>query len=201
LKAIAYRQLGWLYYYSENLSKLNKYEQEKHLSLCSPLNAELALKSLNSSSTPPLINRQTLQLTLEYLTKSAQLDPNQNLTWYYLGRAFACKGDSREAFIAYKNSVSTPEATGHTWCSIGVLYHQQHQFMDALQAFVCAIQLEHRHYAAWLNLGILYEQDNQFEEALKCYKLAVKSKLIDKTKRIKLSHQNVDKKENGFVEL
>ena len=33
--------------------------------------------------------------------------------------------------------------------------------MDALQAYVCAIQLDPTHVAAWTDLGILYEACNQ----------------------------------------
>ena len=130
------------------------------------------------------VNPKSLQISIDYLSKSAQLDPSQNLTWYYLGRALACKGNSREAFISYKNSVNNPEASSDTWCSIGVLYHQQKQCMDALQAFICAIQLNHKHFSAWLNLGVLYEQDNQLDEALKCYKTAMRLRIKKKSNMI-----------------
>lgn len=33
--------------------------------------------------------------------------------------------------------------------------------MDALQAYVCAIQLDPTHVAAWTDLGILYEACEQ----------------------------------------
>ena len=36
---------------------------------------------------------------------------------------------------------------------IGVLYQQQAQPMDALQAYICAVQLDKNHSAAWTNLG------------------------------------------------
>lgn len=42
-----------------------------------------------------------------------------------------------------------------------VLYQQQNQPMDALQAYVCAIQLDPTHVAAWTDLGILYEACEQ----------------------------------------
>ena len=45
------------------------------------------------------------------------------------------------------------------FCS--VLYQQQNQPMDALQAYVCAIQLDPTHVAAWTDLGILYEACEQ----------------------------------------
>ena len=34
-----------------------------------------------------------------------------------------------------------------------VLYQQQHQPMDALQAYICAVQIDSQHSAAWTNLG------------------------------------------------
>lgn len=35
-----------------------------------------------------------------------------------------------------------------------VLYQQQNQPMDALQAYICAVQLDKSHSAAWTNLGM-----------------------------------------------
>ena len=48
--------------------------------------------------------------------------------------------------------------------------------MDALQAFVCAIQIDNKHATAWMDLGILYETSGQAQDALFCYKNAVKDK-------------------------
>lgn len=41
--------------------------------------------------------------------------------------------------------------------------------MDALQAYICAVQLDKSHSAAWTNLGILYESVSQPKDALACY--------------------------------
>lgn len=41
--------------------------------------------------------------------------------------------------------------------------------MDALQAYICAVQLDKSHSAAWTNLGTLYESVNQPKDALVCY--------------------------------
>ncbi len=56
-----------------------------------------------------------------------------------------------------------------------VLYQQQNQPMDALQAYICAVQLEKSHTAAWTDLGILYESCNQPKDALTCYRNAAKT--------------------------
>lgn len=68
-----------------------------------------------------------------------------------------------------RNSVEKSEGNADTWCSIGVLYQQQNQPMDALQAYICAVQLDKSHSAAWTNLGILYESVSQPKDALACY--------------------------------
>lgn len=57
------------------------------------------------------------------------------------------------------------------YCSI--LYQQQSQPMDALQAYICAVQLDKQHTAAWTNLGLLYEANSQPKDALHCYQNAV----------------------------
>ena len=57
-----------------------------------------------------------------------------------------------------------------------VLYQHQSQIMDALQAFVCAIQIDNKHAVAWMDLGILYETSGQAQDALFCYKKAILDK-------------------------
>lgn len=46
--------------------------------------------------------------------------------------------------------------------------------MDALQAYICAVQLDKTHRAAWTNLGILYESCSQPRDAYACYLNATK---------------------------
>lgn len=71
-----------------------------------------------------------------------------------------------------------------------VLYQQQNQPMDALQAYICAVQLDHSHAAAWMDLGTLYESCGQPHDAIKCYVNATRSKACLNTaaltQRIKL---------------
>lgn len=62
-----------------------------------------------------------------------------------------------------------------------MLYQQQNQPMDALQAYICAVQLDHGHAAAWMDLGTLYESCNQPQDAIKCYLNATRSKNCSNT--------------------
>ena len=202
IRALAHRQLGWLYFCSEQLvvssTPTNKFVP--------PIQSEQQQQASTVAADP-----QSLQRAIDHLIKSAQLDTSSQLTWYYLGRVFSCMGEvaRREAFLAYKNSIgssveparlmissttttnttSTDSSSSSasssmtemdacdTWCSIGTLYAQQRQHMDALLAFVCAIQLDRRQHVAWHNLAALYEWHQQFAEALTCYKYALKFRL------------------------
>lgn len=61
-----------------------------------------------------------------------------------------------------------------------VLYQQQNQPMDALQAYICAVQLDKTHQAAWTNLGTLYESCSQPRDALACYLNATKYSCVSR---------------------
>ncbi|XP_011700295.1 PREDICTED: histone demethylase UTY-like isoform X3 [Wasmannia auropunctata] len=160
LKADIYRQLGWMY----------------HVVECTVLSINRAQKQA---------------IAIHCLQKSIEAEPKSGQSLYLLGRCLAASGKVHDAFIAYRNiiqnteeifqsnrkrlniivrnSVEKSEGNADTWCSIGVLYQQQNQPMDALQAYICAVQLDKSHSAAWTNLGILYESVSQPKDALACY--------------------------------
>ncbi|KAL5004976.1 hypothetical protein ScPMuIL_018432, partial [Solemya velum] len=77
-------------------------------------------------------------LAIHYLQKAVDSDQTNGQTWYLLGRCFSSIGKVHDAFVSYRNSIDKSEANADTWCSIGVLYQQQSQPMDGLQAYICA---------------------------------------------------------------
>uniref|UniRef100_A0AC35TK80 JmjC domain-containing protein n=1 Tax=Rhabditophanes sp. KR3021 TaxID=114890 RepID=A0AC35TK80_9BILA len=108
------------------------------------------------------------------LSKSLELDPTCGKTAYYIGRCHSEGGDrAHAAFTNYRRSFDKTETEADTWSSIGLLYQQQNQPLDAIQAFVSSIYLDPDHSAAWINLGHLYETYFGFHDALDCYKKAV----------------------------
>ena len=91
-----------------------------------------------------------IPIAIQHLQKSIEADAKSGQSLYLLGRCYASIGKVHEAFIAYRNSVDKSESNNaDTWCSIGVLYQQQNQPMDALQAYICAVQLDKDHAEAW----------------------------------------------------
>uniref|UniRef100_A0A8C5BY03 [histone H3]-trimethyl-L-lysine(27) demethylase n=1 Tax=Gadus morhua TaxID=8049 RepID=A0A8C5BY03_GADMO len=95
------------------------------------------------------------------------------------------------AIQCLQKSLEADPNSGQSWYFLGrVLYQQQNQPMDALQAYICAVQLDHSHAAAWMDLGTLYESCGQSHDAIKCYINATRSKACLNTaaltQRIKL---------------
>ncbi|XP_053493588.1 lysine (K)-specific demethylase 6A, like isoform X2 [Ictalurus furcatus] len=81
------------------------------------------------------------------------------------------------AIQCLQKSLEADPNSGQSWYFLGrVLYQQQNQPMDALQAYICAVQLDHSHAAAWMDLGTLYESCYQPQDAIKCYINATRSK-------------------------
>ncbi|KAK6112128.1 JmjC domain hydroxylase family protein [Brugia pahangi] len=123
---------------------------------------------------PPIQRPQKIFEAENYLIQSKDLEPTCGKTYYYLGRCYGELQDrAHDAFVYYRHSIDKSEADADTWCSIGVLYQQQSQPMDALQAFICAVQSDRDHSTAWTDLGRLYEVNCQFSDALHCFKKAL----------------------------
>lgn len=40
---------------------------------------------------------------------------------------------AQDAFVSYRSSIDSDESDANVWCSIGILYQQQNQPLDALQ--------------------------------------------------------------------
>ena len=164
LKAEIHRQLGWTYYNAEMLGD----KQTRYFIVFGPLSTVKLDKTNNNNNA-----FYRIQAAIEHLQKSIEIEPKSGHSLYLLGRCFAAIGKVHDAFIAYRNSDDKSESNADTWCSIGVLYQQQNQHMDALQAYIYAVQLEKYHLAAWTNLGLLYESFSQLHDALSCYINAV----------------------------
>lgn len=124
----------------------------------------------------PAIHRQIrgqCRYLVLYWVRVTLLEPCQYITrltkyMYFLGVSNKLPSVNTCCF----NNQTHPLFTAH----LRVLYQQQNQPMDALQAYICAVQLDHSHAAAWMDLGTLYESCNQPHDAIKCYINATRSK-------------------------
>lgn len=58
------------------------------------------------------------------------------------------------------------------WCSLGVLFYQLNQYLDALDAYSRAINLNPNICEVWYNVGTLYDTCNQTNDARDAYQKA-----------------------------
>lgn len=79
--------------------------------------------------------------------------------------------------------------------------------MDALQAYICSVQLDKNHSSSWANLGILYENVSQPQDALKCYLNAVRvrgslsSSLSERIKFLQSQLANAPPSQSAYVHI
>uniref|UniRef100_A0A8C8ECG0 [histone H3]-trimethyl-L-lysine(27) demethylase n=1 Tax=Otus sunia TaxID=257818 RepID=A0A8C8ECG0_9STRI len=123
-------------------------------------------------------------LQIENLPAQVKATVLQQLGWmHHTVDQLGDKATKESYAIQYlQKSLEADPNSGQSWYFLGsVLYQQQNQPMDALQAYICAVQLDHGHAAAWMDLGTLYESCNQPQDAIKCYLNATRSKNCNNT--------------------
>uniref|UniRef100_A0A8B9Q9A2 [histone H3]-trimethyl-L-lysine(27) demethylase n=1 Tax=Apteryx owenii TaxID=8824 RepID=A0A8B9Q9A2_APTOW len=123
-------------------------------------------------------------LQIENLPAQVKATVLQQLGWMHHTVDQLGDKTTKESYaIQYlQKSLEADPNSGQSWYFLGsVLYQQQNQPMDALQAYICAVQLDHGHAAAWMDLGTLYESCNQPQDAIKCYLNATRSKNCSNT--------------------
>ncbi|XP_035873127.1 lysine-specific demethylase 6A-like isoform X4 [Phyllostomus discolor] len=123
-------------------------------------------------------------LQTENLPAQVKATVLQQLGWMHHNVDLLGDKATKESYaIQYlQKSLEADPNSGLSWYFLGsVLYQQQNQPMDALQAYICAVQLDHGHAAAWMDLGTLYESCNQPQDAIKCYLNATRGKNCSNT--------------------
>ncbi|CBN79199.1 conserved unknown protein [Ectocarpus siliculosus] len=94
---------------------------------------------------------------IEYLKRASEIDPQEGLGWYLLGRCYMAAHKHELAYAAYEQAVNCDPNNPNVWCSLGVLYYQLHQNRDALDAYTRAIKLDPHLCEVWYNVGTLYD--------------------------------------------
>ena len=129
------------------------------------------LQQLGALYMQPDSGFQNEEKALELLHLSLDSDPNDQQTWYLVGRSYMNTQEYNKAYDAYQQAVYRDGKNPALWCSIGILYFQISQFHDALGAFSRSIRLNPYIPEIWLNLGILYETcNNQTSDAIDAYR-------------------------------
>lgn len=119
-------------------------------------------------------NSGNLETATNRISACVEIDNNDPISWYILGRCHVAQRNFEKAREAYQQAILKNSKSPIFWCSIGLFYFQIQQYKSALEAFGNAVHLNSNLWEIWWNLGILYETcNNQLNDAIDSYKRAL----------------------------
>lgn len=159
------QQLGWLHFqqYMKGLPP-------------SPQQPPAATATTNSNpDSPQAASEQTLNLAINRLNASLDIEPNDPYTWYLLGRVYVQAGRHDQAFRAYERAIALDPSNARFLCSIGIFYYRTGSFHDALRWYTKSITADPDTLSeAWYNAAILYQISNQLNDAINAMENAIR---------------------------
>ncbi len=67
----------------------------------------------------------------------------------------------------------TADMSSYDWNNLGTTYYNQGNYVNAIQAFLNALQIDPCLVIAWNNLGIAYQANNQYSQAQDAFRHAI----------------------------
>lgn len=125
------------------------------------------------------------------LQRASQIEPNNALSHYLIGRMSMSASDYRVAYDSYQQAVFRDGSNADFWCAIGVLYFHMRQHRDAMDAYTCAIRINADLPEVWYDMGTLYEIYNQYNDAVDAYGrvLQIRPDDVTTTRRLQIVQQ------------
>lgn len=120
------------------------------------------------------------------LLRAVDINQDDALSWYLLGRSWMAQAKYRKAYDAYRQAVYRDSGNAAYWCSVGILYYLIGQYRDALDAYSRAVKLDRNMCEVWYNLGTLYETCSQTADSLDAFKKAEELNPTDRNIRLRL---------------
>ncbi len=94
----------------------------------------------------------------EAAREAIRCDPDNPMFVEALANAFEAAGDTENAIVGYRETVSKDltQVTAHN--NLGVLLARQGEFVEATAEFVAAVQEQPEYAPGWFNLGVAYSE-------------------------------------------
>jgi tetratricopeptide (TPR) repeat protein len=118
---------------------------------------------------------------LELCDKSLELNPNDDVTWFFAGVAAQANEDYDNAINYFSNSIALDDNDAISYFYRGQVYYQLEDYDNALENFNNAIKLNHSEADLFNMRGNTYCCLNDFQNAISDYQKALKLKPNDKT--------------------
>lgn len=86
-----------------------------------------------STATPTPSSSSGASNTVESVSRTSKQGQTSPINRSGIHHKRTAADRAQDAFISYRSAIDSDESDANTWCSIGVLYQQQNQPIDALQ--------------------------------------------------------------------
>lgn len=127
--------------------------------------------------------KEAVPVAVQCFFKCLELDPENAIAWYLLGRCYMVTSQFSDACEAYNRAVNLEPNYAHVWCSLGVLYYSFGQYREALGMLRRALQIDSKMTDAWYNIGALYDICEQPQDAQQAYMKANEFGMVDRLAR------------------
>ena len=136
---------------------------------------------LKHSDSPAFLNANAIMLAQEGMHKEAvscffqglRLDPENPALWYNLAMSYRAMGELEKAKSALVNSLEADAGDIETLSSLGVVFHELGEDIQAEICFKVALELDPRNGQVWNNLGVLDFCRERYREAARSFETAL----------------------------
>ncbi|KAI1411106.1 hypothetical protein F5Y13DRAFT_201635 [Hypoxylon sp. FL1857] len=130
---------------------------------------------------------EDVQDPIPYLTTAITIGGFDPEPWYLLARSRLHLRQILAAYEAMQQAVRKGNGRSPThWITVGILYYENYDLLNSLEALARAIRLDPCIWQSWFNITILYDACGQHEDSLIAYErcLQLKSNLPDVKARL-----------------
>lgn len=104
---------------------------------------------------------------------AVQTDPENEDTWFNLGKYLHNLGSYDEAIHAYRRAIEINSNCDYGWNNLGISLYLLKRFNEAESAYRKAIEIDPTYDSAWNNLGILFRDLKRYVEANAAFRKVV----------------------------
>lgn len=140
------------------------------------------------------INDENYEEAIKCFNNAIELDPNDWVSWHWLGRSYGGNGNNEMAMKCLKKAVELNPDDADNWYWLGYFYF--FNIKDDEEGIKClkkAVELNPDDADNWECLGICHKINENYEDAIMCFKKAVELNPNDVDNLERLGHYYYDK--------
>ncbi|MEI0748524.1 tetratricopeptide repeat protein [Brachyspira pulli] len=111
---------------------------------------------------------------IKNLKNAANLKPNSEYSWYWLGRAYYSNEDYNKATESFNKAINLNPNDGDNWYWLGIAYLYNQNYNKAIESFNKAVNLNPNEENYYFALGGTYYNNKDYNKAIESLNKAVR---------------------------